>query len=264
MTNDLQERQNRWKQIENICNFPVVNDGLFANLPSRTKYFKRNSVAEVVTEIGAMGVKAIENSTDERREGSEIEPNGNSICLSHDDSFNDSDESGGLQIKSLPNACPENYSTQISEILHVNSITSPREVVQNPLQFPTEIQNNMPHITSDSQVNHNIRTKLQPYTRSNTEPNNMAGLEKDLIGLGADVKHFQTIPLTDSTKYSASSVHLPYQNGPTSSQNHNSGLTHSEPEYYSDESITSTSSVSKKKTGLRKFFSKRSKRGEIK
>ena len=264
MTNDLQERQNRWKQIENICNFPVVNDGLFANLPSRTKYFKRNSVAEVVTEIGAMGVKAIENSTDERREGSEIEPNGNSICLSHDDSFNDSDESGGLQIKSFPNACPENYSAQVSEISHVNSITSPREVAQNPLQFPTEIQNNMPRITSDSQVNHNIRTKLQPYTRSNTEPNNVAGLEKDLIGLGADVKHFQTIPLTDSTKYSASSVHLPYQNGPTSSHNHNSGLTHSEPEYYSDESITSTSSVSKKNRGLRKFFSKRSKRGEIK
>ena len=221
-------------------------------------------MAEVVTEIGTMGMKAIESSTDERREGSKIEPNGNDICFSHDDSFNDSDESGGLQIKSLPKASPENCSTQISEISHSNSITSPREVVQNTLQFPTEIQNKMPRITSDSQVNHNIRTKLQPYSRSNTEPNNMAGLEKDLIRQGADVKCSQTISLRDSMKYSASSIHLPYQNGPTSSHNHNPSLTHSEPEYYSDESITSTSSVSKKKRGLRKLFSKRSKRGEIK
>jgi len=61
VTNDLQERQKRWRHIENICNFNITNDTL---LPSSTltNHLRRESlVAEAIAEIGSLSARSIES-----------------------------------------------------------------------------------------------------------------------------------------------------------------------------------------------------------
>lgn len=55
MTNDLQERQHRWRQIEELCCFPIVCDGLLGHAVEVDEKTRKSSIAEALAICANLG-----------------------------------------------------------------------------------------------------------------------------------------------------------------------------------------------------------------
>lgn len=67
VTNMLQERQHRWLEIENLCHFSIVNDGLFSNMPKKPRKTSLQQALADVTSLALSSpmVQAIEEEEEE-------------------------------------------------------------------------------------------------------------------------------------------------------------------------------------------------------
>lgn len=55
VTNDMQERQHRWRQIEELCGFPIVCDGLLGYAVEFDETTRRSSIAEALAICANLG-----------------------------------------------------------------------------------------------------------------------------------------------------------------------------------------------------------------
>ena len=58
VTNDLQERQHRWRQIEELCGFPIAFDGHLGHIPEVNENVRRSSIAgalAICANLGGIG-----------------------------------------------------------------------------------------------------------------------------------------------------------------------------------------------------------------
>lgn len=282
MTNQLQERQHRWFEIEELCGFNVVTDGLFANFKRNAS--RKSSLAQALKDVAVLPLSPLkvgtiaEESSEDSANKCNVETrrlnfrNGREDSI---DSSNSSKSSSSARI-SRNSSMVSQLSTMQPESGNYNSVLSNKIATESSEQGLNDqpdkgctVAPHPDHSTEQPSVVHRstsektfpTRPQERPLMRVHTEPLNLSQKSKEAT-MNGKVKSSVDLNNSSDTKSIASRNSRFIGNGSELS------LDFSDPEEGSDKgNISEDSNISnisstkkkKKKGAFRKLFHRKHK-----
>lgn len=255
----LQERQHRWLEMEDLCDFSIVTDALFANLPKKSR---KSSLRQALADVTSLSLSVpIVETINEANEGSGEEVFSQSKLLnSRENSFDSGSSSTGSRQASL-------ISNQSS--LQENTVEkspSPQERTTEP--FTNGASNRIRRVSSEKfgQLS-DSRLAERRIHRVSTEPidmsrraivNVMNGRARSNVDLRSATNEDVNVDRKISTQTSTDNMKRASSNFSLNSDTDNA----SESGNISDDSLTSASSVTTK-SSMTSNNQKKPKKGSI-